>query len=123
MLHEMIHLFNLENGVKDTSRGGTYHNKKFKEAAEKHGLIVESDPKYGWCKTELTVEAQLEVKEFMDSIGKASFDLYREPVLKEKKKGKSSSIKYVCPCCGLIVRATKVVKVKCFECDELMIEG
>ena len=123
MLHEMVHLYNLENGVKDTSRAGTYHNKKFKEAAEKHGLIVENDPKYGWCKTELTVESLMEVHDFMDSIGRNSFDLYREPV-KEKKKGgkKSSSRKYVCPCCGMIVRATKEVRVKCFDCDELMIE-
>lgn len=123
MLHEMIHLYNLENGVKDTSRGGTYHNKKFKEAAEAHGLIVEASEKYGWCVTKLNPEALEEVEEFMESIGKKSFDLYREPVKKEKKGGKkSSSRKYVCPCCGLIVRATKEVKVKCFECDELLIE-
>lgn len=123
MLHEMIHLYNLENGVKDTSRGGTYHNKKFKDAAEAHGLIVEASEKYGWSKTELTSESLLEVHEFMNSIGRTSFDLYREKV-EEKKKGgkKSSSRKYVCPCCGLIVRATKEVKVKCFDCDELLIE-
>ena len=124
MLHEMIHLFNLENGVKDCSRGGTYHNKKFKEAAESHGLIVENDPKYGWCRTELDEEAKAEVRDFMDFIGRTSFDLFRESVKKEPKGGKkSSSRKYVCPCCGLIIRATKEVKVKCFECDELLIEA
>ena len=123
MLHEMIHLFNLEAGVKDTSRGGTYHNKKFKEAAEAHGLTCECDPKYGWTKISLTEESKQEVQDFMKSIGKSSFDLYREPVKeeKEKRKGKSSSRKYVCPCCGLIVRATKKVKVMCFECNELLI--
>lgn len=41
LLHEMVHLYNLQIGVQDTSRGGTYHNKKYKEAAEKHGLTVE----------------------------------------------------------------------------------
>lgn len=34
LLHEMVHLYNLQIGVQDTSRNGTYHNKKFKEAAE-----------------------------------------------------------------------------------------
>ena len=30
-----------------------YHNKKFKEVAEKHGLTVEKDSKYGYCITKL----------------------------------------------------------------------
>ena len=34
LLHEMVHLYNLQVGVQDTSRSGTYHNKKYKEAAE-----------------------------------------------------------------------------------------
>lgn len=28
MLHEMIHLLNLQNNIQDTSRSGKYHNKK-----------------------------------------------------------------------------------------------
>lgn len=64
LLHEMVHLYNLQVGVQDTSRGGTYHNKKYKEAAEKHGLTVEKDAKYGWTKTSLNDEAQA----FVDSL-------------------------------------------------------
>lgn len=41
LIHEMVHLQNLQDGVQDTSRSGTYHNKKFKETAEAHGLTVE----------------------------------------------------------------------------------
>lgn len=44
LLHEMVHLYNLQIGVQDTSRNGTYHNKKFKETAEQHGLDVGKDP-------------------------------------------------------------------------------
>jgi rubrerythrin len=118
MLHEMVHLFNLQEGVKDTSRGGTYHNNKFKDAAEAHGLTVEKDEKYGWCKTALNPEAREEVEYFADMINKKSFDLFRQPEgEKEKKGGKSSSRKYVCPVCGAIIRATKEVKVICADCD------
>lgn len=123
MLHEMIHLYNLENGVKDTSRGGTYHNKRFKEAAENHGLIVENTEKYGWAKTSLNDESREEVAGYMEFIGKNTFDLFREAIKEAKKTGKSNSRKYVCPCCGLIVRATKEVKVICFDCGELLIEA
>ena len=34
LLHEMVHYYNYENGIQDCSRGNTYHNKRFKEAAE-----------------------------------------------------------------------------------------
>lgn len=124
MLHEMVHLYNLQNGVKDTSREGTYHNKKFKEAAEAHGLTVESTEKYGWAKTDLTEDAKAEVEDFMGFIGKDSFEIFREAEAEKAKKGggKSSSRKYVCPCCGLIVRATKEVKVVCFDCNEILQE-
>lgn len=123
MLHEMIHLYNLERGVKDYSRGGTYHNAKFKAAAETHGLNVEADTKYGWCITSLNAQSEEIVEDFMDDLGKTTFDLFREAIKKQPKaSGKSSSRKYVCPCCGLIIRATKEVKVKCYECDELLIE-
>lgn len=40
LIHEMVHLQNLQDGVQDTSRSGTYHNKKFKETAEAHGHPV-----------------------------------------------------------------------------------
>ena len=45
LLHEMCHYWNYENGVQDCSRGGTYHNRRFKETAESHGLTVEHDSK------------------------------------------------------------------------------
>lgn len=124
MLHEMVHLYNLEKGVKDTSRAGTYHNKKFKDSAEAHGLNVAKDEKYGWAITALNNEAYEEVTDFMDFINEESFSIYREEAPKpEKKSGcKSSSRKYVCPCCGMIIRATKEVKVICADCDCLLEE-
>lgn len=121
MLHEMVHLFDLLNGVKDCSRGGTYHNAKFRDAAEAHGLTVEKDEKYGWSVTALSEDALETVKDYMDMIKQTSFSLYREAEQKEEKKGgKSNSRKYVCPCCGLIVRATKEVKVICADCEEML---
>ena len=53
LIHEMVHLWNLQEGVQDTSRSGTYHNKAFKAAAEAHGLIVEKSAKYGFSTTTL----------------------------------------------------------------------
>lgn len=56
MLHEMIHFYNYVNGIQDCSRGNTYHNRKFKQAAESRGLIVEHSEKYGFAHTSPTEE-------------------------------------------------------------------
>lgn len=116
MLHEMVHLFNIYAGIQDTSRGGFYHNKKFKEAAEAHGLTVEKTPKYGYSKTAISDDAKQFVKDNLDGV---KFDLYRKPELRigGTKKSASKSRKYVCPCCGAIVRATKEVNIVCGDCE------
>ena len=51
LLHEMCHYYAYVHQIKDTSRGGTYHNKRFKLLAESHGLVIEHHPKYGWTIT------------------------------------------------------------------------
>ena len=50
--HEMCHHYCAVNNIKDTSRGGTYHNKKFKEVAEGTGaILVDYDPRIGYSPT------------------------------------------------------------------------
>lgn len=52
LLHEMCHQYNNEIiNIQDCSRGGTYHNKHFKQAAEAHGLTVTRTEQYGWSMT------------------------------------------------------------------------
>lgn len=114
LLHEMVHLYNLQQGVQDTSRNGTYHNKKFKDAAEQHGLIAENAGKYGFTDTKLNSEAEAFIKSMEDK----KFELFRKSLPKVKGQSKSSSSrKYVCPVCGCIIRATKEVHVICGECE------
>lgn len=120
LLHEMAHLYARMNNIKDTSRGGTYHNKRFKEIAEAHGLIIENTQKYGWTKTSLSDST----KEFVDSMNFEGFTLRRTPMAKLASGKKSSSKKYVCPHCGQSVRATKEIRILCGECsteDELVL--
>jgi len=56
MLHEMAHLYDLTHSIKDVSDNGYYHNMKFKETAEAHGLHIEQHATYGWTITTLTEE-------------------------------------------------------------------
>jgi hypothetical protein len=133
LMHEMCHLYNLQRGVQDTSRGGTYHNKSFKAAAEGRGLIVERDGTYGFCITKPSPAfAQLVRENCRAGCFKlARAKTYRDGTPKVTRTGndgkektvsrtKQSYRKYVCPHCGMAVRATRDVYVKCGDCDMRM---
>lgn len=53
LLHEAAHGLNATRGVKDTSRGGRYHNQRFAETAREVGLKVRAMPPYGLASTEV----------------------------------------------------------------------
>lgn len=113
LLHEMVHLYCSQHDIKDTSRAGTYHNKQFKEAAEKHGLLIAQTKKGGWTDSKLNQEAAV----YVATLPADMFKLYRKEAVKLANKKKSSTRKYVCPDCGTIVRATKAVNIICEDCD------
>lgn len=116
VLHEMVHLYNMKMGLKDVTRGGTYHNVHFKKSAERFGLIVSRNDKYGWLSDGLVESALSIVKKYV-----SDFDLRRDaPVKGVKIRKPSSTRKYYCPMCNMSVRATKEVRIKCFDCDYLM---
>jgi hypothetical protein len=54
LLHEAAHGLNAARGVRDTSRGGRYHNAHFKAAAAEVGLRPRRLDPYGWARTVLT---------------------------------------------------------------------
>jgi len=121
LLHEMCHLYNALNGIKDCSRTSQYHNKKFKECAENHGLNVEKCESRGFAVTSLKPETL----KFIHNLGIEKFDLHRIETgggvrgngVNEKGIKKSSTRKYVCPKCGDSVRATKIKNIICGDCN------
>ena len=132
LLHEMVHYYNYERGVQDCSRGNTYHNRKFKEEAEHRGLLVEHSEKYGWSHTspsDLLLDFVLENDLSDILINRNEFSGFQmggtgthsgTPITPTAKK--SSSRKYICPCCGTSIRATKQVNIGCLDCGVPMIE-
>ena len=134
LLHEMVHYYNYEMGIQDCSRGNTYHNRRFKEAAEARGLIVTHSDKYGWSHTSPS-DRLLEV--ILDNdltdilINRNEYTGFRitgtgthsgAGAVQPPKR--SSTRKYICPCCGMSVRATRAVNVACMDCDmQLVLAG
>lgn len=131
LLHEMVHYFNHESGVQDCSRGNTYHNKRFKVAAEAHGLNVEHSEKYGWSHTspsDALLDLILENGLTDILISRNEFAGFRvigtgthDGNATTTPPRTSSTRKYSCPCCRNSVRATKAVNIACLDCDTQMV--
>ncbi|MHA7962819.1 SprT-like domain-containing protein [Paenibacillus sp. CAU 1782] len=118
LLHEMVHLHNVHIGVQDVSRGGTYHNLRFKAACERDNMFFydfdKPDKKIGWSAAKLTDQTRA----FIDTIGVSpeAFGLFRK--VPEKAKKASNSYKLECPDCGAKVRASKPgLLIRCKPCD------
>ena len=119
LLHEMCHLYALEKGIQDTSRSGIYHNKKFKQIAENHGLNVSEADTIGWSITTLIDDTRA----YVDRICPIkSFRLMQKKPSEKSgtsPKAKQSRRKYICPKCGTQITATKEVSVICGACFEV----
>lgn len=83
LLHECAHLYNNILGVEDCNEA-QYHNKHFKSAAEKFGLIVDKFPGRGWALTSLSEEGVSAVEAFQPN--REALSLCRIPVDKVQKE-------------------------------------
>lgn len=130
LIHEASHLYALQNGIKDTSNRGVYHNKNFKKIAEDMGhLQIEKHDKYGWTITSPTEDTL----DFIIKNGFEDIQLVRGAqfsfagiggskagnggMVPPKTRKPSSTRKYICPCCGNSFRATKKLNVMCMDCN------
>lgn len=107
-------------------------HKQFKQTAEAHGLICTKSDRYGWSNTSAEISDTLIewlLKNNIQEIrlnrnegsgiriagGSKTANGAEDADAPEKPKAKGSR-KYVCPCCGTIIRATREVNVICGDC-------
>ena len=112
LLHNMIHYYGFIKGYKVCSRGDSYHNKEFKSIADFCGLTCEYDELTGWV-----TSGYEEFSDFCKLYGfKKTWN--NRYIVDENSSKKNNSKKYVCPCCGAIIRATRFVNLICEDCNE-----
>lgn len=135
IIHEMIHLYCRENGIQEVSRGGKYHNRKFKAIAEEKGLVCYKIGQYGWNtqghNNDKLTEYALEKGWSEIKINREGYKRINIPteetqnsnetaIQQEGGRRTSSTRKYQCPCCKNSVRATKAVNIICGDCMKKM---
>lgn len=135
LLHEMCHQYNQEiANIQDCSRGGTYHNRIFKQAAEAHGLICTRTEKYGWSDTSAILSDEL-IAWILDN------DIHEIKLTRHDPHGvrivggnstasggtgytptatSQHNYRYQCPCCHAIARSGKPVHLICGDCLQPM---
>ena len=134
LLHEMVHIYCRVHEIREVSNGTAYHNKKFKEIAEAHGLTcVYTGSRYGWNTkpgdniVEYAIEkgwSEIQISRStiqairIGAAGASQIGAGRAPGV----KAPSSTRKLICPTCSQTVRATKKVNILCGNCMLQMIE-
>lgn len=111
LVHEMVHHCNAVQKVRDCS-SNQYHNKKFKELAERVGLqVADKDEKRGYAFTSLSPELRERIEGL--KLDPEAFALARrvfDPTLKKPTKMK----KWTCGC--TIVRCATGLVASCSKC-------
>lgn len=127
LLHEMIHLYCNIHSIKDVSRGGSYHNSRFKAEAEKRGLIIEYDSRIGHPITypsenllSFCIENNLEDIQISRDDFSGFFTGGKSATGRTAKRTNNNYRRYVCPICGSIARTTKDMILICGTCMEHM---
>lgn len=117
LLHEMVHLYCVENEIADTCQKGRYHNKTFKAECEARDLNVEYDRANGYAHTSPTDAFKAKLEE-------AGVDLAvrfaRIMPQAKKKADREKAHKYICPVCGQEVRTTAELSLICGHCEVVM---
>lgn len=99
LLHEAAHGLADARAIKDTSRGGRWHNKHFATLAGELGLSTEKSDKYGWafCTAHDTIRG--EYAPVLDTLA-AAMRAFRHPeeVAEKSRKDSNNGLSLTCDC-------------------------
>jgi hypothetical protein len=111
LLHEAVHGLAAARGVRDTSRAGRYHNRRFLTIAEELGLDhpEEPHPSSGFSLVTLSTEARKRYLATIDQLHRAlkahtaatstdSSSSFRGPAARHGSSGGGVRVKAVCDC-------------------------
>jgi hypothetical protein len=121
LLHEAAHGLGNTRGVKDTSRQGRWHNRRFAALAGELGLKVDADPKTGWSQTSLTHQLAGRYADQLTGLD-AALGLWRHA---ERQQGPATVAHNLLACscaCGRKLRVAKATleqaPIICGGCQE-----
>lgn len=124
LLHEMLHLWQQENG---TAPRRNYHNKEWAGRMEEMGLMASNTGEEGGRKTGQSMTHYIisggKFERLMDTYlqDKKSIFYQDSPVPTMKRVAKKNKIKYTCPTCGLNAWGKPNANLMCGTDQETML--
>lgn len=124
VVHEAVHSAARSRGIKDVSRQGRWHNKKFAIMADEFGLQVQRDKKVGHRTPDLTEEAVAIYQEAIMWLNDETGSLFQTMNLAAAKpKNAANTVKLVCPVCKRYFRiGRKQLEYGAINCDPCGVE-
>jgi hypothetical protein len=120
LLHEAAHGVAVTREIKDTSRQGRYHNRKFKEIGAELGLVLTEDIKRGWSTTTVPPTTAERYKATLGTLA-AALVAYRHAEVHTPGKKKSSNLAVAECACPRKIRVAKTTLAEapiiCGGCD------
>lgn len=98
LLHEAAHGIGNARGIANTSRGGRYHNKRFKALGEELGLVVTEQGSRGWAHTAMGAAAAKRWAKLIKALDAAIAKSFRIGEGSKKKAAASRMLKAQCKC-------------------------
>jgi hypothetical protein len=109
LMHEAAHGLADARGIKDTSRQGRWHNKRFAALAGELGLDTIKDPRIGWSPCTLRDTTAIAYRDVLVDLG-AAMSAYRHPELAANGNGRNSYNPAGCVClCPRRIRIARSV--------------
>lgn len=96
LLHEAAHGLCWTRRIRDTSRGGRYHNRAFRQMAEHVGLAVTQSKQFGFAHTTLGEQAQ---RDYATTIGDLAAHLRLSRQGEQHGAGKAAARNLAVACC------------------------
>jgi hypothetical protein len=120
MLHEAAHGLANARGIKETSRQGRYHNRRYAALADELGIHVEHVDPIGWSATSVPPGTGRDYQPVLEQLDSALV-LWRHRELAGRPTRPPATIACACAC-GRRIRLTRstldVAPIVCGACDE-----
>jgi len=108
LLHEGAHALAHLRGIKDTSRGGRYHNAEFRTLAAEMGLDAAQVGTIGWSDTSLTDDTRAAYRVSLERL--ATITVTRRAESRREATGRKSNnngVAAACPTCERKIRMSR----------------
>ena len=119
VLHQMFHIFNMENGLSDVSRHYRFHNRNFVYAVVTHGCVAVRDYGEGYCRLVIPdkVKKKIQYDNLADEMEQAiKKDNFLSEIKYPTRIEMNNAYKFYCPVCHRPALGRKNMKLYCGYC-------